>query len=361
MPRGVHFSYVPKEISSHPREPQFHSFIITKENGAKVYGFSLIFYEQVQDESIINAITSLEKMHSAQVPEIPTNSTLLVREEPVSNSKSLPRHFKVTAPQLIEKKLDCSPKYDPSSDILLVSKSIILTGQYPFVEAARNFLSNFFKFAVHSSQLSSPQSHSLSSLSLESFVYYILFSIPLPSPNQCIVIPNVPSLGWRHSSNVLILQRPSSYVELPLCEYEIGKVVDLLGIDCLIQLWTCLLLESQVLIYSAGNNFRKFLTVVKAITDISTDYSRLMLVAESLTTLLFPFTWPHVYVPILPPAMYNFLDAPVPYLMGLSSLPANDSRLPSEVKSSKLFFARLVLIIALLCCLLSGQLVHGGY
>ena len=69
----------------------------------------------------------------------------------------------------------------------------------------------------------------------------------------------------------------------------------------------------------------------------STDYSRLMLVAESLTTLLFPFTWPHVYVPILPPAMYNFLDAPVPYLMGLSSLPANDSRLPSEVKRSKLF------------------------
>ena len=57
-----------------------------------------------------------------------------------------------------------------------------------------------------------------------------------------------------------------------------------------------------------------------------------MLVAESVTTLLFPFVWPHVYVPILPPTMYNFLDAPVPYLMGLSSLiAANDSRLPSEV------------------------------
>lgn len=56
-----------------------------------------------------------------------------------------------------------------------------------------------------------------------------------------------------------------------------------------------------------------------------------MLVAESLTTLLFPFSWPHVYVPILPAAMYNFLDAPVPFLMGLRSLPSDDARIPSEV------------------------------
>lgn len=58
---------------------------------------------------------------------------------------------------------------------------------------------------------------------------------------------------------------------------------------------------------------------------------RLMLVAESLTALLFPFAWPHVYVPVLPTAMYNFLDAPVPFLMGLRSLPTDDSRIPSEV------------------------------
>lgn len=63
------------------------------------------------------------------------------------------------------------------------------------------------------------------------------------------------------------------------------------------------------------------------------DFSRLMLVAESLTTLLFPFSWPHVYVPILPAAMYNFLDAPVPFLMGLRSLPNEDTRIPSEVRS----------------------------
>merc|ERR1719348_798750 len=42
-----------------------------------------------------------------------------------------------------------------------------------------------------------------------------------------------------------------------------------------------------------------------------------MLVCESVQTLILPFTYPHVYVPILPPMLENFMDAPVPYIMGL--------------------------------------------
>ncbi len=47
------------------------------------------------------------------------------------------------------------------------------------------------------------------------------------------------------------------------------------------------------------------------------DYQRLMLIAEGLTCLMFPFQWQHVYVPILPASMSHFLDAPVPFIMGL--------------------------------------------
>ena len=42
-----------------------------------------------------------------------------------------------------------------------------------------------------------------------------------------------------------------------------------------------------------------------------------MVVAEGITALLAPFSWPHVYVPILPSALTHFLDAPVPFIMGL--------------------------------------------
>ena len=49
----------------------------------------------------------------------------------------------------------------------------------------------------------------------------------------------------------------------------------------------------------------------------SADCQKLMLVCESVLALLHPFTYPHVYVPILPPMLENFMDAPVPYIMGL--------------------------------------------
>lgn len=48
-----------------------------------------------------------------------------------------------------------------------------------------------------------------------------------------------------------------------------------------------------------------------------TDYQKLMIVGECITSLLFPFVWPHVYAPILPAALHHFLDAPVPFVMGL--------------------------------------------
>lgn len=42
-----------------------------------------------------------------------------------------------------------------------------------------------------------------------------------------------------------------------------------------------------------------------------------MLVGESLICLLQPFVWPHVYAPVLPATLAHFLDAPVPYIMGM--------------------------------------------
>lgn len=65
------------------------------------------------------------------------------------------------------------------------------------------------------------------------------------------------------------------------------------------------------------------------------DYQRLMTVAESITALMFPFQWQHVYVPILPASLLHFLDAPVPYLMGLHSNGQDDRtklELPQEVR-----------------------------
>lgn len=43
-----------------------------------------------------------------------------------------------------------------------------------------------------------------------------------------------------------------------------------------------------------------------------------MLIAECVTCLLLPFYWLHVYAPILPVSLTHFVDAPVPFIMGIN-------------------------------------------
>ncbi len=42
-----------------------------------------------------------------------------------------------------------------------------------------------------------------------------------------------------------------------------------------------------------------------------------MLTSEGVTALMYPFSWMHVYVPVLPECLHHYLQAPVPYIMGL--------------------------------------------
>jgi DENN (AEX-3) domain len=52
---------------------------------------------------------------------------------------------------------------------------------------------------------------------------------------------------------------------------------------------------------------------------LSKHYALLSPVCEALLSLLFPFHWQGMYLPILPYAMLEILDAPVPYIVGLHS------------------------------------------
>jgi hypothetical protein len=42
-------------------------------------------------------------------------------------------------------------------------------------------------------------------------------------------------------------------------------------------------------------------------------------VLECLTELLFPLRWPNVFIPVLPAALVDFLEAFVPYLFGTTT------------------------------------------
>ena len=76
----------------------------------------------------------------------------------------------------------------------------------------------------------------------------------LPQPGKSIRIylppeePHFPPIQ-------MILQRPGLYDELPLLDFPVRLLFTYLGVECVIQLLTCVLLENQVLLRSSGKFF----------------------------------------------------------------------------------------------------------
>nr|XP_033784044.1 DENN domain-containing protein 5A isoform X2 [Geotrypetes seraphini] len=281
MPKGLSF-----KTQADLREPQFHSFLITREDGSRTFGFSLTFYEEVTCKQICSAMQMLYHMHNAEYDIIHTSST---------NSKDSDGSIEDCSDTPVSK-LQRFNSYDISRDTLYVSKCICLIAPMSFMNACKKVLEQLHQ------AVTSPQPPPLP---LESYIYNILYEVPLPPAGR--------SLKFSGVYGPIICQRPSTN-ELPLFDFPGKEVFELLGVENVVQLFTCALLEFQILLYSQH-------------------YQRLMTVAETITALMFPFQWQHVYVPILPASLLHFLDAPVPYLMGLHSNGLDDRsklELPQE-------------------------------
>uniref|UniRef100_A0A6Q2YGI4 DENN domain containing 5B n=1 Tax=Esox lucius TaxID=8010 RepID=A0A6Q2YGI4_ESOLU len=289
MPKGLSF-----RTQADAREPQFHSFLITREDGSRTYGFVHTFYEEVTSSQICSAMQTLYQMHQAENPSSAApSSTSSSSSSMDSLASSLDEADPV--PSSSCRSVACSG-YDASRDTLYVSKALCLITPMPFMHACRRFLSQLHRAITAPSPPPLP---------LESYIHNILYEVPLPPPGR--------SLKFHGVYEPIVCQRPGPG-ELPVADFPLGQTFTLLGVENLVQLFTCTLLEMQILLYSQ-------------------DYQQLMTVAEGITTLLFPFQWQHVYVPILPASLLHFLDAPVPYLMGLQSKEGTDRsklELPQE-------------------------------
>ncbi|EPY73732.1 hypothetical protein CB1_002578001 [Camelus ferus] len=316
MPKGLSF-----RTQTDNKDPQFHSFIITREDGSRTYGFVLTFYEEVTSKQICTAMQTLYQMHNAE-----HYSSVYASSSCSMDSLASSADEGDTTSLL---KLQRYNSYDISRDTLYVSKSICLITPLPFMQACKKFLIQLYKAVT--SQQPPP-------LPLESYIHNILYEVPLPPPGR--------SLKFYGVYEPIICQRPGPS-ELPLSDYPLREAFELLGLENLVQVFTCVLLEMQILLYSQvmlvdraqDQGMRRWqpghLTVCACATvrQAFEDYQRLMTVAEGITTLLFPFQWQHVYVPILPASLLHFLDAPVPYLMGLQSKEGTDRsklELPQE-------------------------------
>ena len=133
---------------------------------------------------------------------------------------------------------------------------------------------------------------------LESTLLLLMEEVPLPEPGSTPVDLTVGCRQYR-------LFLPASELDLPHVEFDVCELFLVLDVECVLMVMRCLLSEMRIILYSSS-------------------MSLLHSVSECLIALCFPFTWSHVYVPLLPKQLQGIIEAPVSFILGLhTSSPPN--------------------------------------
>ena len=120
---------------------------------------------------------------------------------------------------------------------------------------------------------------------------HALLNTPMPAFNCSTRI----SLG-----NVSIPVSTPAANQLPhtMAGRDFLQLFQALDVSNVIMLWALMLAEQKVVLQGKQPHV-------------------LTMAAETLSALLFPFNWQHVYIPILPMRLLDILQAPVPFLIGI--------------------------------------------
>eukprot|EP00879_Flechtneria_rotunda_P012714 GHRR01013277.1.p1 GENE.GHRR01013277.1~~GHRR01013277.1.p1 ORF type:complete len:1835 (+),score=708.37 GHRR01013277.1:594-6098(+) len=139
-------------------------------------------------------------------------------------------------------------------------------------------------------------------------LYHLAFlqgtSVPLPEVVNSLLAVLVPQhdgakVPVQLDSRKLLLYPPMS-IAPPPGELSLLPLVEVLRADNLVALFAAVLLEQRVLLRSR-------------------QLSLLTVIAEGVLRLLYPFKYQHVYIPVVPSHLADYLEAPTPFLMGLDS------------------------------------------
>uniref|UniRef100_A0A1A8J5K1 DENN/MADD domain containing 2A n=2 Tax=Nothobranchius kuhntae TaxID=321403 RepID=A0A1A8J5K1_NOTKU len=125
-----------------------------------------------------------------------------------------------------------------------------------------------------------------------------IMEAPFPAPGRTITVKNfLPGSG----TEVIELCRPS---DSRLEHVDFECLFSSLNLRLLLRVFASLLLERRV-IFTADK------------------LSTLSQCCHAIVALLYPFTWQHTYIPVLPPSMLDIVCTPTPFIVGLlsSSLP----------------------------------------
>lgn len=130
---------------------------------------------------------------------------------------------------------------------------------------------------------------------LERVVINFVAETPAPPAGKVVVQYTIPFIEQE-----LLFQRPPPNRRVSAMNLPFRNVFETLDLPNILLLWRCALAEMKILIHS---------NKISILTEI----------AEVICALLYPFTWSHVYIPVLPEGLEQVLQAPMPFIVGMTT------------------------------------------
>ncbi|KAA0203576.1 hypothetical protein HAZT_HAZT008763 [Hyalella azteca] len=189
-------------------------------------------------------------------------------------------HAKLSLEQATQLKLK---EHDGFNNLVYTNKSICLLSLWPFFDTFETFL-KYLHQMVHSGPHNVP---------IERYIYHLLESVPFPSVQRPRILVQLDA----HTCMTLSLPEDSP---IALSGARFRDLISLLRPNACLQLLVFALTEQKVLLHSLRP------AVLTAAT-------------EALAMIIFPFHWQCPYIPLCPLGLSSFLNAPIPFLLGLDS------------------------------------------
>jgi hypothetical protein len=181
----------------------------------------------------------------------------------------------------------------PSVSTLYRPTSLCIISHWPFYSQFAQFLVQLNNMTVCGS-----------SVPVERWVQHFVTSVPLPPPGKISVL-------YKTSAFTINFVRPTVN-SLPLADVPFELLFRALDIQNILLLWSSVLLEFKVVLHSKHT-------------------ALLGIVCESITSLLYPFRWFHIYIPLLPLPLVQYVHCPCPYIIGVNVPRRADVDIPEEV------------------------------
>eukprot|EP01135_Chromosphaera_perkinsii_P011054 Nk52_evm13s2325 gene=Nk52_evmTU13s2325 len=316
-------------------QPLFYSFQNTLEDGTVLHGACLLFYEPLSPDSdvfmYLKILSDIYLMESSSSP--PSTSG--------NNKGSSVRKGGGKKGTGDDGDIGNNQSYSVSDfvvgmgDEVFVPKSLCLISPYPFFSSFEGVLrylhSNYCLYYGNGNNNNnnnnrnslSSSAFPVSSLFLETAVALLVHCVAAPEMGRRMeyVLEDGVSGGMGEEDKEKDQRKGSILFEmprvddLPLLDFSLRACLDAVGgLDNFLILFRCALIERRIVVYAR-------------------DMYKLSLVIESLSCMLYPFRWRHVYVPVLPKSLNHFLEAPVPYILGVY----HDVCVPGELREQVVF------------------------